>query len=114
MQRHRRKLSMTRDESRRQVGEMRMLSGVCGKSRGAMGQLAHSLAPVWWSSRLRGLLGKIFLDRTKLMVTKLTLFTLFSAKKTEASSSKQQLSLMLVSKTILLIVFLTTSDMFAT
>lgn len=114
MQGHRRKLSMTGDESGRQVGEVRMLSGVRGKSRGAVGQLAHSLAPTWWSSRLRRLLGKIFLDRTKRMVTKLTLFTLFSAKKTETSLSKQQLSLMLVSKTILLTVFLTTCDMFAT
>lgn len=33
MQGHRRKLSMTGDESGRQVGEMRMLSGVRGKSR---------------------------------------------------------------------------------
>ena len=89
VQRHRRKLSMTGDESGRQVGEMRMLSGVRGKSRGAVGQLARSLAPAWWSSRLRRLLDKIFLDRTKLMVTKLTLFTLFSAKKTETSASKQ-------------------------
>ena len=53
---------------------MRMLSGVRGKSRGAVGQLARSLAPAWWSSRLRRLLDKIFLDRTKLMVTKLTFF----------------------------------------
>lgn len=96
VQRHRRKLSMTGDESGRQVGKMRMLSGVRGKSRGAVGQLARSLAPAWWSSRLRRLLDKIFLDRTKLMMTKLTffffkltLFTLFSAKKTETSASKQ-------------------------
>lgn len=52
---------MTRDESRRQVGEMRCFLGFVVRAGGDMGQLAHSLAPVWWSLKIKKVARQDFL-----------------------------------------------------